>query len=101
MYYCLECTNKILMHEHIGEDDVDTKVLFCKNCGRTLPCVIHIKNRSAVAKLNGLAYIEFEKMCLLELIERWDDPDFQEEKSIYMSAVGKKSKEKEKHYYLK
>ena len=94
MYYCLECTNKMLMQEPICEDDVETRVFYCKNCGRTLPCVVRLKNYTALARLDTAAYKTFEKMCYWELMERWDEPQFQEEKEVFMGAIKRKQKEK-------
>ena len=93
MYYCLECTNKLLMISPIEESDAETRVFFCKNCKRTLPCVIRFKNYDALAKLDINAYKDFEKMCSLELIEKWDDPQFQEEKEVFINARKRKQKE--------
>ena len=103
MYYCLECTNKILMLEPVGKEDVETQKFFCRNCGLTLPCVIRFKNYNALAKLNYKAYKRFEKSCWFELMERWDEVEFQEEKEVFLTVIKRKRKEKEereKYYYV-
>ncbi|MBE6680216.1 MAG: hypothetical protein E7598_06825 [Ruminococcaceae bacterium] len=95
MYYCLECTNKILMIAPVKEGDVETRVFYCKNCKRTLPCVIRFKKYDALGKLDINEYRIFEQKCHLELIERWDEPEFQEEKEVFINAIKRKQKEKE------
>ncbi len=97
MYYCLECTNKLLMKLPIKESDAETRVFFCKNCKRTLPCVIRFTNYDALSKLDNKAYDTFIKLCHLELLERWNEPQFQEEKEIFIYATKRKQMKKEEY----
>ena len=85
MYYCLDCMNKLLVFEPLLKSEVNTQSFVCGNCHKQLPCVISIKGY-AVAKINTKAHNRFLKLSSIELIERWNEENFQREKEIFIKA---------------
>ena len=83
MYYCFDCTNNLLAEVPLVEFDVNTRILKCSNCKKLRPCIIDIKNE-AMGKLNFDACDRFFKSAMQEMLDRWDEPDFQEEKEIFI-----------------
>lgn len=93
MYYCFECTNKLLVRYPLEEFEVKTRMLTCSNCKELRPCVTTIKSE-AVGKIDFKAFDSFLRKGAIEMLDRWDDPDFQEEKrSILISFWHRKAKQ--------
>ena len=92
MYYCLACTNLFLAKKTLFEEEVETKVLYCHNCKKLLPCVTVIKS-SGIPKLDKPAFKKFIRQGAIEMIDRWDDADFQEEKAWIRQTAGFSSKQ--------
>lgn len=88
MFYCLACTNQLLVFEDLLESEINTEDLICSNCHKKLKCVISVKP-SAVGKIDMQAHDRFIKISSIELIERWNDEDFQREKEIFIQAFTK------------
>lgn len=88
MYYCLECTNKLLVLEPLLESEVNTEDLVCGNCSKKIPCVISIKGKSII-KISMKAHERFIKKSSVEVLRRWSDKDFQKEKEIFIKAFNR------------
>lgn len=88
MRLCFACMNALMIKdEKILESEVKTKLLCCQHCNKKLPCVILIQ-RKAAAKLDQNIFEEYIRKSNLELIERWGDLDFQEEKARIREEAG-------------
>ncbi len=88
MFYCLDCTNKLLVHAPLLETEVNTEEFICGNCRKKLPCVVSLKG-DAVFKISTQAHDNFLKLSSIELTNRWNDEDFQREKELFIKAFKK------------
>lgn len=94
MRMCLACMNSIMVKgDKLLESDVRTKLLCCEYCKAMQPCVIAIRP-TGISKIDQDIYREYERKDILKWIDRWDDPDFQEEKARIREEAGLPSRYK-------